>query len=223
MDEFRSFLRKREAWARKSPQADSHVQIYTKRFTETERKKFVCPSCDRELRNLDRPRDSDGKMKKHCGCATLKTLCMTPEQLTEHKRQVRIALKAKYRREAGQRLRSDIQAEAKKKREASASVKQPKLHDAHVRRYLRLRNEREKYAKRYKAQRQKEIDRQSKYKQRLPDAYVVTRLKEMGLGADGVCPALIAVKREAILFRRLSLQAKTILKDLWKENHEAIK
>lgn len=78
-------------------------------------------------------------------------------------------------------------------------------------------------AKKYKDNPQKQRERQSTRKKALPDSYVIQNLKAMGIDREFATPKMIALKREAMMFRRLSLQAKTKLKNYWKEDHEAIK
>ena len=140
----------------------------------------------------------------------------------DNSRENRKRLKEKYRREAGKRLRSEIQEEAKKKREASTSVKGPKLHDAHVKCHARVVYSRKRSAEKYERNPDYERERVSNYKKKLPDAYVIQNLKAAGFPVETISPNVINLKREAMLFRRLSLQAKTILKTLWKEQNETI-
>lgn len=66
----RAFLRRREAHFRKFPLHDAHIREYVSATTPTQRTIWSCPRCRREIRFLDRPRDADGKLKKHCGCQT---------------------------------------------------------------------------------------------------------------------------------------------------------
>lgn len=163
------------------------------------------------------------------------TLAMTPDELRLHKRQIAINLKRKYRRMAGARLRSEIAAEAKAKREAELAIRekhdshvkalrelQAALHDAHCRRYANVLLDRAKYAKRYEANPQAERRRASQRKQLLPDAYVLQQLKSFGIPREIVTPELIELKRESMQYRRLSRNMKSTLKNHLKEQNETI-
>lgn len=142
--------------------------------------------------------------------------------MAEYRRQY----KRNKRREAGARLRVDIQAEAQAKREAVELRRAQRLaavlHDAHVKRWAYLLSARAKYARRYEANPKAEIARQSRRKQALPDSYVIQNIKAMGIPADVITPALIAIKREAMQYHRMSRTIKTTVKNHLKEDHETI-
>lgn len=143
--------------------------------------------------------------------------------------------KAAYRREykrisrhkAGAVLRIQIQAETRAKREAAAArgalrLAIAGLHDAHVKRYVYVLSCRAKYAKRYAANPCAERERTSKSKQELRDFYVIQNIKLMGIPANAITPSLIAIKREAMEYRRLGCTIKTTVKNHLKEANEAI-
>lgn len=131
------------------------------------------------------------------------------------------------RRQAGARLRADIAAEAQAKREAmaaKAAIKKQKdaLHDAHVRRYIRVLSNRAKFAKRYKASHQAIRNRIARHKQMLPDSYVIQNLKSAGIPLEVITPSLIELKREAMQYGRLARHIKSTVKNHLKEQNEAI-
>ena len=95
-----------------------------------------------------RHRDPCGKLSKHCGCVVRINHVLTLEQMAEHTRQRHIALKRKYRREAGARLQSEIHAAAEAKRLAAQLARKPR-HDAHVKHYKYLQKAKQAYAIRY--------------------------------------------------------------------------
>lgn len=169
-----------------------------------------------------RHRDPCGKLSKHCGCVVRINHVLTLEQMAEHTRQRHIALKRKYRREAGARLQSEIHAAAEAKRLAAQLARKPRLHDAHVKHYKYLQKAKQAYAIRYAKNPQSERERSSKRKQQLPDSYVVQQLKGMGFWADSVSSELIALKREQMQYRRISREVKTTVKNQLKEDHETI-
>lgn len=188
---------------------------------------WLCPRCGASVNHADRHRDRDGKLSKHCGCGIAINRRLTPDQLEAHKRQNIIDLKRKYRRQAGARLRTEIHAAAQSKREAADKAKalhlaKLQLHDAHVRRYVYVIAARASFAKRYATNPQTERDRISRYKQAMPDAYVIQNLKVMGIMPETVTPELIELKRESMQYRRLAKEIKTTLKTNWKEEHETI-
>jgi hypothetical protein len=188
---------------------------------------WLCPRCGATVKHADRHRDRDGKLSRHCGCGIAINWRLTPEQLEAHKRQNIIELKRKYRRQAGARLRTEIHAAAQAKREAADKAKalrlaKPQLHDAHVRRYVSVISSRKSSAKRYAANPQEQSARASRYKQALPDAYVIQNLKIMGIMPETVTPELIELKRESMQYRRLAKEIKTTLKTNWKAEHETI-
>lgn len=209
-------------------QPDAHVRLYVATFTFKQRAPWNCLRCGAVIRHMDRPRDRTGRLfKTHCGCASPSWLNMTPEQLREHKRQVMIGLKRKCRRQKGARLRADMSVKAHARREAAAIRKSQRdamaaLHDAHVKRYAYVVSCRFKYANRYNDDPQAERERSAKRKQALPDSYVIQNLKSMGIPAESVTPVLIALKREAMQYRRMSHTIKTTVKNHLKEDHEAI-
>lgn len=147
----------------------------------------------------------------------------------EESREVRKAYKAKYRRLAGVPTLSEKRWAKKQKELAKADSHirlreslVAALHCAHVKKYFSALKAREVFKQQYMKHHDKQIERVSKYKSNLPDAYIVQNLKSMGLATEQITPDLIAIKREAMQFRRLSSQAKTVLSTYWKENHEAI-
>ena len=97
------------------------------------------------------------------------------------------------------------------------------LHDAHVKKYKQAIKDREKYAKRYAANPQAEIERTRKAKQALVDSYVVQQLKAMRIPAIAITPNLIAKKRESMQYKRLFKTVITSLKTHHKEAHETIR
>lgn len=196
---------------------------------DRQRQAWTCPCCQLVVSRADRSRGTDGRLKKHCGCRALATTGMTPEQVVNHKRQVMIDLKRKYRRQAGARLRVDVAAEAQAKREVIAIKAEIRLqqqkeapHDAHVKRYAQVISSRAQYAALYARDPQAERDRQSARKQALPDSYVVQNLRVSGMPAEAITPHLIALKRESMEFKRISRALKTAIKNNWKEENEAI-
>lgn len=56
----------------------------------------------------------------------------------------------------------------------------------------------------------------------MPDSYVIQNIKAMGIPADVITPGLIAIKREAMEYHRLSRTIKTTVKNHLKETNEAI-
>lgn len=149
----------------------------------------------------------------------------------EKSRENRIRLKAKYRREKGVATREEKAAASKQRRlamaKADAHVKLYRslaeaLHQAHVVRYHLALRDRAKYQRRWQTDPKRERDRVRKYKAALPDAYVISNIKAMGISPEQITPDLVALKREAMSFRRLSLQAKTILTNHNKETHESL-
>lgn len=140
-------------------------------------------------------------------------------------RELRRALKEKYRRQSGVQPR-DLQAMAAK-RAAKDSARRLReemrgLHDAHVRRYARGLVDREKFARRYASNPRAEIARVSAYKRALPDAYVAQQIRLMGVSSDAITPKLIELKREAMLFGRLSREAKNLISNQRKVEHETV-
>ncbi len=159
---------------------------------------------------------------------------MTPEQLAAHKRQLKIGLKRKYRMAAAEKAGRFLMVRinnrglhdahvADFKSYTKAQIDAPKhLHDAHVKRYKYLLNAKEKYAKKYANNPQAERDRMSRYKEALPDPYVIQNLKVMGIPSHAITPSLIAMKREAMQYGRLSREIKSTVKTYLKDNHETI-
>lgn len=68
--DIRSFLRRKDWFMASHSQCDSHVRLWISTYTPTQRKMWKCPACGVLLRQADRPRDADGKVKRHCGCRT---------------------------------------------------------------------------------------------------------------------------------------------------------
>lgn len=131
------------------------------------------------------------------------------------------------RRETGATPRIVIQAAAQAKRDEAKTTKEQRearthLHDAHVKRYKYVLDVREKYAKKYANNPQAERDRASRYKKALPDPYVIQNLKVMGVPSHAITPSLIAMKREAMQYGRLSREIKSTVKTYLKDNHETI-
>jgi len=118
-------------------------------------------------------------------------------------------------------------AKAQLKREAESSAKALKqavctLHDAHVKRYAGVLKSRAKAAEKYRTNPQSERDRVSRYKQRLPDAYVIQNLKAAGILLGVITPSLIELKREAMDYARLARHIKSTVKNHLKEQNETI-
>lgn len=213
---------------------DAHVRLYMAAFGPRKRSLWSCPRCGSVVRQMDRHRDSSGHVAKHCGCAVLPTSGMTPDQLAAHKRQVKIELKRKYRRAAAEkagrvlmlrvksRFLHDAHVEAFKGHCKAVREEQKHLHDAHVKRYSYVLACRARFAKCYAANPQAERERISRRRQALPDSYVIQNLKAMGLPIEAITPGLIALKREAMEYRRLSCVIKTTVKTHLKENHETV-
>lgn len=139
-------------------------------------------------------------------------------------REMRKEHKAKYRLQAGSRLRVDMDAESLARRAVAAQVVAGYhgLHDAHVRRYAGVMSSRRKSKQRYDRSPEAEGARVSLYKQRLPDAYIIQNLKVMGVPTAVITPEVIGIKRESMQYRRLAKEIKSTLKNLWKAEHEAI-
>lgn len=137
---------------------------------------------------------------------------------------LRRALKEKYRRQRGVAPRGQAKAERLVKQVAARTLREEKrhLHDAHVRRYVRVMKDREKFAKRWARDRAGEIARVSAYKARLPDAYVAQQLRAMGIARAAVTPELMELKREAMQFGRLAREAKKLINNQRKEEHETV-
>ena len=199
--------------------------------TESKRNKamWACPHCGSVGRAIDRYRHSDGHLAKHCGCRISKTKHLPPDQVIAQRKQAVIERKRKYRREAGAQLRVDIAAQAQAKSEERERLaefrrllKGPLLHDAHVKRWRQCMWNRAKYAERYKSDPRAENDRQKRRKQALPDSYVIQNIKAAGIPIDAITPDLIAIKREAMQYGRMSRTIKTTVKNHLKENNEAI-
>lgn len=136
-------------------------------------------------------------------------------------RELRRALKEKYRRQAGVQPR-DLRAMAEKDAARRLREEKSRLHDAHVKRYARCLVDREKFARRYASNPRAEIARVSAYKRALPDAYVAQQIRLMGVSSDAITPKLIALKREAMLFGRLSREAKNLISNQRKVEHEPV-
>lgn len=132
------------------------------------------------------------------------------------------------RRETGATPRIVIQAAAQAKRDEAKTTKEQRearthLHDAHVKRYKYLLNAKEKFAKRWKNDPQSERDRMQRNRQALTDSYVTQNIKVTnGIPLDAITPALIAIKREAMQYGRLSREIKSTVKTYLKDNHETI-
>lgn len=131
------------------------------------------------------------------------------------------------RRKAGAPLRADIAAKAQAKREAKAiktAIRKQlsELHDAHVKRYARVLRSREASAKRFRENPQFHRDRISRYKQSLPDSYVIQNLKSAGILKEVITPSLIELKREAMQYERLARHIKSTVKNHLKDQNEAI-
>lgn len=144
----------------------------------------------------------------------------------EQSRENRNRLKTKYRREAGARPRSEISEQAKARRDAKQAAKRQKqqeqLHKAHVSRYFEIVRGRAKSAAKYASKPDAVKQRAAKRRNSLNDSYVLANIKAMGIPSEAITPELIEMKREAMQFRRLSSQAKTILTNHQKEKHEAL-
>lgn len=144
----------------------------------------------------------------------------------ERSRENRNRLKTKYRREAGAKPRTEIQEQAKARQDAKQAAKQQKqqkqLHDSHVSRYFRVIRIRARSAAEYASRPDAVKQRAAKRRDSLNDSYVLQNIKAMGILSEAITSELIEMKREAMQFRRLSVQAKTILTNHQKEKHEAL-
>jgi len=193
-------------------------------------RQWVCPRCGATVLQSQRHRDADGRLAKHCGCGIRINHMLTPEQLAEHKQERIRALKRKYRAQAAaaagrvfipKKYRTalhDAHVICFKQHHAEINSALKRLHDAHVKKYHQAIKWRARYAKRYATNRASEISRQSKRKAALPDSYVIQNLKSMGFQPGQVTPSLVALKREAMQYRRLSKSFKTAIKTQFKEN-----
>lgn len=140
-------------------------------------------------------------------------------------RELRRGLKEKYRRQAGVKPRDAQAAAEKREQEAAAHGLREEvrgLHDAHVKRFVGMRRAREAYVRRYVAFPERERARVSKYKEALADFYVAQQLRSMGVPQEAVTAELIEIKREALRFRRLSRQARSLIENQRKEEHETV-
>jgi len=153
----------------------------------------------------------------------------TPEyrEWLRRSREMRKQLKAKYRRDAGATPRDVIREAADAKRALAVARKALRdavnaLHDAHVDRYQKVMYSRRKAASRYALDPQAQRDRQAARKRAAPDSYVRQMLRSMGIANDEITPEMIEMKREAMLFRRLSRQIRKAIANHKEENHEAI-
>ena len=145
----------------------------------------------------------------------------------ERSREDRRLRKEKYRREAGAAPRRDISLAAADRRSSVARRRDERsvklsLHDAHVKRYVRVMSARRKVAAWYVVNADKKRAYVMCRRSKLTDAYVSQNLIAMGIEPERISEGLVALKREAMKFRRLSLQAKTAISNLLKENHEAV-
>lgn len=141
----------------------------------------------------------------------------------EQSRELRRALKEKYRRAAGARPRQEIADEAAKRRaQAAQRMAMRSIHDAHVKKYWRVIKSRSKVKEWYAVNADKKrayvIDRRDA----LTDAYVVQNLKSMGIEPNQITENLVSLKREAMQFRRLVKKAKTAISNHLKESHETV-
>jgi hypothetical protein len=150
-------------------------------------------------------------------------------------RDSRVARKEKYRREAGATPRFEIARVAEERKalaeqrsteranqRSTERAKKAALNDWHVKRYLYVMQYRRNSAKWYEQNSEIKGNYQKNRKLALPDSYVAQNLKSMGLLPEQITERFIALKREAMQFRRLSLQAKTAISNHYKENHEAL-
>lgn len=138
--------------------------------------------------------------------------------------------KRKQRRKVGVISRAEAAARAQEKREAAAREKKLRKeeeflhakHDAHVRRYLYLEHCRLREKTKYERNPQAGRDRVAKYRQALPDPYVVQNLKAMGIAPEVITPGLVALKREQMQYRRMAREIKHSITNHTKENDETI-
>lgn len=94
--------------------------------------------------------------------------------------------------------------------------------DAHVTRYRQVMRSREAYAVRYQAKPDAERARVRAYKEKLPDALVIEKLRLPTDWKHEVPKSLIDLKREQLLMRRLSRQLKEAAHHANQEQHESI-
>ena len=138
----------------------------------------------------------------------------------ERSRELRRALKAKYRRQAGAKPRDPQAAAAKLELAQERRVLREALqllHDAHVARYRRVMREREKSARQYAKDPGKQRSRSAARKLALPDSYVVEQLGYGGFPREAITEKVIELKREALQFRRLSRQVRAAISDQQEE------
>lgn len=138
--ELRSLLRTREAHFRKSPLADAHVRAYLS-LSPTDRSLWCCPSCNKVMRHMLRPRGEGGHLLKHCGCRLGmhgKRRAPMGSRSPEYKRQQRYrsAMASGKAPIAGAFVLHD--AHAKARRLWLARPAKPSLHDAHVKAWKAL-------------------------------------------------------------------------------------
>lgn len=193
-------------------------------------KQWVCPRCGANVLQSQRHRDSCGKLSKHCGCCVRINHVLTPDQMAEHTRNrinklKREHLKRKAAKEGREFIPKKYRVELDNAHvlclehhsfELKAAPK--RLHDAHVKKYRQALSARASAAKRYASNPVAERLRQSKRKEALPDSYVIQNLKAMGIPPSQVTPPLVALKREAMQYRRMSNSIKAAIKTQFKEN-----
>lgn len=78
---------------------DSHVRVYLKAVTPSDRRFWTCPKCGQEMQRRLRPRDSSGRLKDHCGCRNFRPADPTPRHLRPAERDKSIKYKRLRREE----------------------------------------------------------------------------------------------------------------------------
>lgn len=130
--------------------------------------------------------------------------------------------KRMLRRKAGAKLRSDMKANADRKRKAADEKRSKRLHDSHVKRYHGVMYSRSKSASKYEINPNEARKRASKRRETLSDSYMIQNIKAMGIDADHITTQMILLKRESMEYRRISRTIKTSIKNQTKEDHETI-
>lgn len=137
-------------------------------------------------------------------------------------RELRRSLKEKYRRQAGAKPRDVIKEAADAKRAIAAEQGRVRealasLHDAHVRRYRGVLSWRESGRRQWLQNPDPRRTRQAARRGELVDWYVRQMLCDTGFPVEAIDEHVMGLKREAILFRRLSRQIKNEISNQAKE------
>lgn len=174
---------------------DSHVRVYLKAVTPSDRKFWTCPKCDQEMQRRLRPRDSSGRLKDHCGCRNFKPADPVPIHMRPANRERRI----KARRLQRQQIAA---AEGRE-------VRVWRYFDAHVKAWKAYHWELKEAARKLRGpvvrvwdEKQKEQNR--RYTAELSDGYISRRLRKGMAALKGVKlpKALIDLERMRLLIVR---------------------